>query len=223
MAVGWEEFSGATTIHGLRFVNSSTSVIRRLIWLTLVITGSVLFILQFHLSVKRFFEYKVNTVVYMSSDAEAKFPAITICNQNALRKSKIEENRDNPAVKKLMLNARKFLNLQREGDAELNLTNTIVTGQQMREVYMKYGHSMQRTTEGGMLYFCRKPNNEQCNGSDFKRVLTYSGLCYTFNSGENKILRTVLSGRFSAIKMVLSTQVKWLQTIHLIFFFIRKI
>lgn len=208
MASLFAEFLDSTTIHGVRFLNSTNSVARRLIWLLFVLAGFVFFSTQLYESLQRFFDYKVNTVVHMSNDAITKFPAITICNQNALRKSLIEKNKDDPVVQIVMTSAREFMKLEADEKANASVKNIRVTGQQMRDIYYKYGHNMSSTKNGGMLFHCMTPNGKSCNETDFKRILTYSGLCYTLNSGKGQEMYSALSGRFAAVNIILSAQVK---------------
>ena len=214
MASNWTEFSESTTIHGLRFVNRTNSLFRRILWLLFVLTGCVFFSKQFYESLSQFFDYKVNTVVHMTNDVETKFPAITICNQNALRKSKLDENKNDPAVQKLLFRTRQFLQFEQRNATNTSiLKSTKISGQHLREMYFKYGHTMQNLTEGGMLEFCKQPNGQECNKDDFKRILTYSGQCYTLNSGNGnrKIMHSALSGRFTGVRMSLSVQVRGFQ------------
>ena len=146
----------------------------------------------------------------MSNDLETKFPAITICNQNTLRKSKAEANKNDPVVNQLYKYTRQYLSMGNEPTNTTGLTNRTIFGQELREVYLKHGHTMQNRTSGGMLIFCRTPKGEICTEDDFYRTFTFSGLCYTLNSGkENGVkIASTISGRFAAVTLILSAQVK---------------
>ena len=156
-----------------------------------------------------FFDYKVITIVSVTNDHETQFPAITICNQNTLRKSKIESSQGDPAVQQLMIQGRKYLNLEGRGTKISNISNRITTGQELKDIYLKYGHTMENITRGGMLVFCATPKGEICTEKDFQRTLTFSGLCYTLNSGRGNgiAINSTLSGRFAAVIIHLSIQV----------------
>ena len=145
----------------------------------------------------------------MSNDLETKFPAITICNQNTLRKSKAEANKNDPVVNQLFKYTRQYLHMDDKATNVSGLTNTTASGQELQEVYFKYGHTMQNRTSGGMLVFCRTPKGEICTEKDFYRTFTFSGLCYTLNSGkENGVkIASTISGRFAAVSLILSAQV----------------
>ena len=209
MAAKWKDFSESTTIHGFRFLDTSNSRIRRTIWLLFVLSSFVFFTYQFYSCLREFFNYKVNTIVYMSNDDETEFPAITICNQNTIRKSKAEANKDEPAVQQLMKLTRQYFQAGKNSANTSEVQHTTVTGQALREVYFNYGHTMQNITTGGMLLFCGTPKGEVCTEEDFHRTLTYSGLCYTLNSGKRKgpAIKSALSGRFAAVKITMSAQV----------------
>ena len=210
MGLVWKDFSDGTTVHGLRFVNSDYSLQRRIFWAVLVVTGAVFFCTQFEKTVAGFFEYKVNTVVRISNDGLTKFPAITICNSNVLRKSQLQLNKNNKKLQRLLQLSKKFL-FPGQVNATQDDSDARISGEDMRAFYKAYGHTMEPLAKGGMLQFCRAPNYASCNSSDFKRTLTYSGLCYTLNYAEEKNDREIsarASGRFSAVRLGLSVQVQ---------------
>ena len=152
---------------------------------------------------KAFFDYKVITIVSVTNDHETNFPAITICNQNALRKSKVEANPNDPAIQQLMIHS------EEKSTNNTKTSNRITTGKELKDIYLKYGHTMENITSGGMLVSCATPKGEKCTEKDFHRTLTFSGLCYTLNSGRGKgvAINSTLSGRFAAVRIILSAQV----------------
>jgi len=208
-ATTWKGFSETTTLHGVQFINSARSWVRRSLWMLFVLAGFVFFTYQCYNTMKAFFDYKVITIVSVTNDHETNFPAITICNQNALLKSKIEANPNDSAVQQLMIKARKYQHLEGKSTNNSKSSNRATTGQELKDIYLKYGHTMENITSGGMLVFCATPKGEICTEKDFHRTLTFSGLCYTLNSGRGKgvAINSTLSGRFSAVKIILSAQV----------------
>ena len=202
-------------MHGLKFINSGYSLKRRVVWCLLVLAGVVFFSTQFAESLKKFFAYRVNTVVHMSNDGTTKFPAVTICNQNALKKSELEKHKNDSLIKKLLQKTRQYMRLSQNPNEKTNFSNVRISGEEMRKTYFKYGHNMENITNGGMLEFCRRPDQTICKAEDFVRALTYSGLCYTLNSARpnvdgqiRKVVYSSMSGRFAAIRLVLSVQVR---------------
>jgi len=174
-----------------------------------VLASFVFFTYQCYNTMKAFFNYKVITIVSVTNDYETNFPAITICNQNALLKSKIEANPNDSAVQQLMIKARKYQHLEGKSTNNSKSSNRATTGQELKDIYLKYGHTMENITSGGMLVFCATPKGEICTEKDFHRTLTFSGLCYTLNSGREKgvAINSTLSGRFAAVMIQLSVQV----------------
>ena len=229
-ATTWKGFSETTTLHGVQFINSASSRIRRSLWMLFVLTGFVFFTYQFSKTLKAFFDYKVITIISVTNDQETKFPAITICNHNTLRKSKVEANQEDPAVQQLMMKTRQYLKLQEKTTTTSKLKNVVVTGQAAKNVYFKYGHTMEKFTRDGMLISCATPKGEICTEKDFHRTLTFSGLCYTLNSGRGNgiAINSTLSGRFAAVKIILSAQVnsykavEYLQSLKSINYLIRR-
>lgn len=84
-----KDFGSYTTLHGFHFIFDSGSLIRRLIWVTLILLGICFLFFQFRDNYRKL---KSNQSV-ISKDIEHPdkllFPAITICNQNMMRRSKI--------------------------------------------------------------------------------------------------------------------------------------
>ena len=174
-----------------------------------VLTGFVFFTYQCYKTMTAFFDYKVITVVSVTNDYETNFPAITICNHNTLLKSKVEANQDDLAVQQLMMQGYEYLHPEGRSTNKSKTSNKTLTGEELKDIYLKYGHTMENTTSGGMLVFCTTPKGEICTEKDFHRTLTFSGLCYTLNSGRGNgiAIHSTLSGRFAAVKVILSAQV----------------
>ena len=208
-ATTWKGFSETTTLHGVQFINSASSWVRRSLWTLFVLTGFVFFIYQCYKTMTAFFDYKAITVVSVTNDYETNFPAITICNHNTLLKSKVEANHDDLAVQQLMIQGYEYLHPEGKSINKSKTSNRIITGQELKDIYLKYGHTMDNITSGGMLVSCATPTGEICTEKDFHRTLTFSGLCYTLNSGRGKgvTIHSTLSGRFAAVKVILSAQV----------------
>ena len=83
------EFASYTTLHGLHFIFESCSLLRRLVWGALLVTGLVLLILQCLNGFYKLANHDSVTVKGQQRDEKIPFPAVTICNLNMLRKDKI--------------------------------------------------------------------------------------------------------------------------------------
>ena len=84
-----DEFSSYTTLHGFHFVLGSFSLLRRIVWAVLLISGLATLILQCLNGFSKFAENDSVTVREQQRNKTILFPAVTICNQNMLRKDKI--------------------------------------------------------------------------------------------------------------------------------------
>lgn len=86
-----EEFSGNTTFHGVQFVlGADRGILRRIFWLLLIMTGLGFLTKQLVVSYEKLREKEHVTTKEISTENRLKFPAVTICNANMLKKSKIE-------------------------------------------------------------------------------------------------------------------------------------
>ena len=83
------EFAGYTTLHGFHFVLESCSVVRRILWATLIILALVILALQCLNGLHKLLEHDSVTIKEQQREDAIVFPAVTICNQNMLRKDKI--------------------------------------------------------------------------------------------------------------------------------------
>lgn len=87
----WSEFCDGTTIHGLRqiFGTNRPNVLHRAIW---VVIWVLMFSICIYLcigTVKRYSEANLITGSTFESTRDLEFPAITVCNNNMFRKSKV--------------------------------------------------------------------------------------------------------------------------------------
>lgn len=88
-----KDFSGYTTLHGFHFVLDSASRIRRIIWITLISLGICALFFQFRDNWRKLRSYESVIGKDIEHAEKLLYPAITICNQNMMRKSKILGNR----------------------------------------------------------------------------------------------------------------------------------
>ena len=149
-----KEYTSESTLHGIGYLFHGGSKIRRFIWLVFLLTCMIFCILQTWILIWRYLDYQVSTKTKIVNADQILFPAVTICNFNALRQSEIHI-------------LAQFVN-KRDWDT-LNFVDII----------QRYGHTM---NEEGMLVRCTW-KGKTCNSSDFYTTITELGLCHTFNSG----------------------------------------
>lgn len=83
------DFSGYTTLHGSYFVFGSIGIIRRLIWMVLVLSGLGICTRQVIVSFKKLQAYEDVVSKEIIPERKLPFPAFTFCNINMMKKSLI--------------------------------------------------------------------------------------------------------------------------------------
>jgi len=82
-------FCSRVSVVGLSYVfNPSASVIRRSIWLLLILAGAAFTTYQIQDRIRRYFRHPVNIVVWQEYAEEVIFPTVTMCNENEASISK---------------------------------------------------------------------------------------------------------------------------------------
>lgn len=84
-----DDFASYTTLHGFHFVVGSFNLFRRIVWALLLIVGLGTLILQCLNGFTKLSNKDSITVKEQQRNKTILFPAVTICNQNMLRKDKI--------------------------------------------------------------------------------------------------------------------------------------
>ncbi|KXJ28956.1 Acid-sensing ion channel 4 [Exaiptasia diaphana] len=187
-----EDFGSYTTLHGFHFILDSGSIWRRTLWVLLIILGLGLLIAQIYISLTKLYanEFTVRKSVEVSKSLP--FPAVTICNQNMMRKSQIMGT-----IAQDYLDQLDSLKLSVGG-----LKQKEVPSFDVEKMLEKTGHQL---TE--MVHLCEF-TGEKCSAvNDFTPALSsYSfGLCYTFNAnGSSEML--VGSGKRQGFTLQLDTQ-----------------
>ena len=84
-----KDFGSYTTLHGFHFIFDSGSLIRRIIWITLILLAIVFLFFQFRDNYRKYQRNQSFISKSIEHDEKLLFPAITICNQNMMKRSKI--------------------------------------------------------------------------------------------------------------------------------------
>ena len=84
------DYGERTTVHGLRYLILGKSVFRKLIWFCFIFSAFLYFISNGVRLFTNFFDYPTMTKNEIIKQQKMLFPAITICNYNAIRKHKFE-------------------------------------------------------------------------------------------------------------------------------------
>lgn len=81
------EFCSETTAHGFARLASATSLVERLIWSVCLLAALSYTILQGYSLVSAHLSYPVDIKVEMRHFEDLEFPAVVVCNMNAIRKT----------------------------------------------------------------------------------------------------------------------------------------
>jgi len=169
----WRVFVGSSTLHGLQYVFTSRTLVRRIIWALFLVTAIVWFSFQSSKLLRKYFSYPAITKVSLGYDGSPEFPAVSICNFNRFKKSVIMEKGHDQLLSQY---ERKVFGVKTEN-------YTIDFGEHhnfnFTELDWIAGHQINDT-----LQFCVW-SGTLCDYRNFTPVLTSMGLCYTFNSGRS--------------------------------------
>ena len=163
------DYGERTTIHGLRYLILGDSFIRKLIWFIFIFCSLLYFVFNDIRLFMNFFEYPTMTKNEIIKQQKMLFPAITICNYNAIKQPKFEAvvTKANEELK------RNFTDLQKK------LVDSMKSEYDIQTLYKIFGHTMD---EDGMFVSC-KWKGKSCGKKDFRSSVQSIGLCHTFNSG----------------------------------------
>ncbi|XP_042163121.1 acid-sensing ion channel 2 isoform X2 [Oncorhynchus tshawytscha] len=195
----WQAFSHTSTLHGLRFIFPyGRPTPRRLLWAAALLACLGLLALESAERLAYFLSYPHVTSVDAVMSGSLVFPAVTVCNLNAYRFSRLSRN-DLYHAGELLALLDVHLRIPEPQLAEphvlafltdkANFTAYRPKPFSMREFTERVGHDLKE-----MMLYCRYQGQE-CSHKDFKIVFTRYGKCYMFNAAEEgKTLRTTMKG-----------------------------
>ena len=193
----FSRFVKDSTLHGFRFIFTKTFYIRRFVWLMITLTMAGLFLKELKNSISLYYLYPFTTTSTLDYVPEIKFPAISICNLNDFRLSRL-----NNAQLKLY-----FAN--KEGnwtDSAFDMNGNDfahsmkAASHDIKDMF-KRCEWIQRDTAAG--------NRNRCNHTNFTSYYDTNGqTCYTFNSGKkaHPILKQNQTGPFHAFDLILDLE-----------------
>ena len=86
----FREFCANTTAHGLGQVALAKSWLERAFWMLIFIFAFIISVYQISRSIQDFLQYPTQTEVTLVNREKLIFPAVTICNTNPFRWSKLK-------------------------------------------------------------------------------------------------------------------------------------
>ncbi|KAL9964424.1 hypothetical protein ACROYT_G028066 [Oculina patagonica] len=194
----WSIFVGSSTLHGLNYVFTSRTLVRRFLWALFLVSSMAWFSYQSSNLLRKYFSYSVTTKVSLEYEDTPQFPAVTICNFNRFKRSVIMEKGYDQLLTQF---EKKSSGLQAENDA-IDFSN--YTDFNFTELYLIAGHQINDT-----LLACVW-SGQMCDYRNFTPVLTDMGLCHTFNSGKDgePILKVKQAGSIFGLILSLNVQQK---------------
>ncbi|XP_053116363.1 acid-sensing ion channel 3 isoform X6 [Hemicordylus capensis] len=205
-------FASASSLHGLRHVFAYGALsLRRLLWALFFLGSLALLALVCVERLAYFFTYPHVTKLDEVAAPNLTFPAVTICNLNEFRFSKITRN-DLYHVGDLLalLDSRYEVSNAHLADPETlaalrekaNFRGFKARPFDMAEFYNRTGHDLAE-----MLLQCSF-RGANCSARNFSMTFTRLGKCYTFNSGAPgyELLTTVKGGTGNGLELMLNIQ-----------------
>nr|XP_008172064.1 acid-sensing ion channel 1 isoform X2 [Chrysemys picta bellii] len=210
--VSIQAFASSSTLHGLSHIISYERFsFKRILW-TLCFLGSVALLAYVCTErIQYYFLYPHVTKLDEVATTRLTFPAVTFCNLNEFRFSRVTKNDLYHAGELLALlnNRYEIPDTQMADEKQLeilhdkaNFRNFKPKPFNMLEFYDRAGHDIRE-----MLLSCFFRGME-CNPEDFKVVFTRYGKCYTFNSGQDGKPRriTMKGGTGNGLEIMLNIQ-----------------
>lgn len=86
----WEELGSYSTLHGFHFTFQKSSKVRRVVWICLMLGAGMLLTNQIYRNVVKVMSHEVVLKYRSQTRGLMEFPAISICNNNIFRRSRIK-------------------------------------------------------------------------------------------------------------------------------------
>lgn len=190
-------YSGKVSAHGWWSLKVARGKCRTWYWIVLICICVVLLITLCSSTLLEFLMFPVTTSVVIRKEVNLSFPAITICNMNAILSDEQAEGREAgySAIKKELAEK-----LGKENDYIKSINLQRYLGSKDQKTRRTLGHKLKN-----MLVYCSYFGTT-CSSNDFMLVLSTSyGNCYTFNAFGNRTAATF--GVTESLLLVLDTQV----------------
>ncbi|KAF7208160.1 acid-sensing ion channel 1B isoform X3 [Nothobranchius furzeri] len=207
-----EVFATRSTLHGISHMFTyERKYVKRSLWIVFFLASVGVLMMVCVDRVQFYFEYPHVTKLDEVAAPMIVFPAITICNLNSFRFSRVTRNDLYHAGELLaLLNGRYEIrdpHLVEENVLQILKEKTDFDTYKprpfnMREFYDRTGHDIK-----DMLLACSYRGSE-CSAEQFKVIFTRYGKCYTFNSGlDGQPLKvTTKGGMGNGLELMLDIQ-----------------
>ncbi|XP_069130138.1 acid-sensing ion channel 4-like [Argopecten irradians] len=189
-----DDFLSSATIHGLHKAADNRSLIRRFVWIVLLLLMLTSLCIFTYIELSIYFRFETSTHTYISVRGEMEFPAVTICNANQVKNSIINcSDMEYLVYRQSELSNSVNLSIPRHTNA------STISGDEILECVRAHSHDLEMFR---MCYW--EGRRVECN-SIFEVSLTSMGTCFTFN-GELPQKKSRMHGTFGGLRVVLDIQ-----------------
>ncbi|XP_048196435.1 acid-sensing ion channel 3 [Perognathus longimembris pacificus] len=198
-------FASRCTLHGLgRVFSPGGPRPRRALWAAALLLSLAAFLYQVAGRVRHYREFPHETALEQRESRRLTFPAVTLCNLNPLRRSRLTPNDLHWAGAALLGLApaehAAFLRALGRPPAPPGFMPSPTFD--LAQLYARAGHALE-----DMLLDCRY-RGRPCGPENFTVIFTRMGQCYTFNSGADgaELLTTPKGGAGNGLEVMLDVQ-----------------
>ncbi|XP_006895217.1 PREDICTED: acid-sensing ion channel 3 [Elephantulus edwardii] len=198
-------FASSCTMHGVGHIfGPGHLTLRRALWAVAVLLSLAAFLYQVAERVQYYEEFHHETALEERESHQLTFPAVTLCNINRLRRSRLTPNDLHWAGPALLgldpAEHAAFLRALGRPPAPPGFMPSPTFD--MGQLYTRAGHSMD-----DMLLDCHY-RGQPCGPENFTAIFTRMGQCYTFNSGAGgvELLTTPKGGMGNGLEIMLDVQ-----------------
>nr|XP_012641635.1 acid-sensing ion channel 3 isoform X2 [Microcebus murinus] len=198
-------FASSCTLHGLGHVfGPGRLTVRRGLWAVAVLLSVATFLYQVADRVSYYQEFHHQTALDERESHRLTFPAITLCNINPLRRSRLTHNDLHWAGPALLgldpAEHTAFLRALGRPPAPPGFMPSPTFD--MAQLYARAGHTLD-----DMLLDCSY-RGQPCGPENFTAIFTRMGQCYTFNSGADgaELLTITKGGAGNGLEIMLDVQ-----------------
>lgn len=188
----WLSFLDSCTLHGFHFCFAGNPPMRRVIWTLLLLGAFALFFEKCMTSINSFFEYPFTTTTVVVYEDSMVFPAVSICNYNDARLSKMNGTL-----------VHELFECRNAGKNCSHLEGSI-SGETMKETLSQAAHRLDE-----MILECKWGKGRRCDYKNFTEFNNALGdVCFTFNSGKNgtRALNTTNTGEQNGLHLLIDVQ-----------------
>uniref|UniRef100_G3W6Y0 Acid sensing ion channel subunit 3 n=1 Tax=Sarcophilus harrisii TaxID=9305 RepID=G3W6Y0_SARHA len=198
-------FASSCTLHGLSHVFGAGGLtLRRGLWAGAMLLSLTAFLYQVAERIEYYGQFHHVTVLDEHESHHLVFPAVTLCNINPLRRSRITPNDlhwAGPALLGLE-SGEHAAYLKELGQPPAPQGFMPSATYDLAELFARAGHTMD-----DMLLDCRY-RGRPCGPSNFTRIFTRMGQCFIFNSGFDgaELLSTPKGGSGNGLELMMTVQ-----------------